>query len=135
MFRLFKLFVAQKDVFWFLEYRLTQWTRGSLEVQVCLQKIFSAPLIGLDQCGSVVGRPREIRIRKVWVQGLGFSSSCGDGFWRSLYKNNVKETSTQVFNKLHHTLLLRNTLTKLRAKILLHHSWTRKPRRPIGHLH
>ena len=96
-----------------------------------VDKIFSAPFIGFGQCGSVVGRPRENRIRKVWVQGPGFSLSCGGGFWRSLDKNNVKETSTKVFNKLHHTLLLRNTLTKMRAKIQLHHSRTRKPRKPI----
>ena len=121
----------RKTFFWFLEYRWTQWTRGSREVQVCWHKIFSAPFIGFGQCGSVVGRPRENRIRKVWVQGPSFSLSCGGGFWRSLDKNNVKETSRKVFNKLHHTLLLRNTLTKMRAKIQLHHSRTRKPRKPI----
>ena len=99
-----------------------------------LTKIFCAPLsawVSVVVSGSVVVMPREIRIRKVRLRDNGFSLGCGCGFWRSLYKNNLTETSTQFFKKLHHTLLLRNTTTKIRPEIQLHHSRTRKPRKPI----
>ena len=124
----------------FLFYLVTGHVSENVLLRVNRHKIFCAfptPSRSLSAwvsgvvSGSVVVKPREIRLRKVRVRGKGFALGCGCAFWRSLYKNNLKETSTQFFNKLHHTLLLRNTTTKIRPKIQLHHSRTRKPRKPI----
>ena len=47
-----------------------------------------------------------------------------------LFKNNER-IKHAVFNNVYHTLLIRNTSTKMRPKLHLHHSRTRKPRKPI----